>query len=102
VVGERNEIDSAGGGQETSAREASTEASPMPSATATVPILGIGASAGGLEAFQVLVATMADSHRLALVLIQHLDPDHESLLPELLAKRTSVPVQTITDGVEVE
>lgn len=64
-------------------------------------IIGVGASAGGLEAFQTLLSHLPDRHDLALVLVQHLDPDHESLLPELLSKRTRTPVQSITDGMEV-
>ncbi len=68
----------------------------------SVPIVGVGASAGGLEAFQDLVTSMTPSLDLALVLVQHLDPDHESLLPELLAKRSKVPIVTIRDGMAVE
>ncbi|MEM0935343.1 MAG: chemotaxis protein CheB [Pseudomonadota bacterium] len=64
-------------------------------------IIGVGASAGGLEAFQTLLSHLPERHDLALVLVQHLDPDHESLLPELLSKRTRTPVQSITDGMEV-
>jgi two-component system CheB/CheR fusion protein len=64
-------------------------------------IIGVGASAGGLEAFQTLLSHLPERHDLALVLVQHLDPDHESLLPELLSKRTHTPVQSITDGMEV-
>ncbi len=64
-------------------------------------IIGVGASAGGLEAFQTLLSHLPERHDLALVLVQHLDPDHESLLPELLSKRTRTPVHSITDGMEV-
>src|SRR6056297_1536905 len=65
-------------------------------------IIGVGASAGGLEAFQTLLSHLPDRHDLALVLVQHLDPDHESLLPELLSKRTRTPVHSVTDGIEVQ
>jgi len=64
-------------------------------------VIGVGASAGGLEAFQTLLSHLPERHDLALVLVQHLDPDHESLLPELLSKRTHTPVQSVTDGMEV-
>ncbi|MEO1420201.1 MAG: chemotaxis protein CheB, partial [Pseudomonadota bacterium] len=64
-------------------------------------VIGIGASAGGLEAFQTLLSHLPDQHDLALVLVQHLDPDHESLLPELLSKRTQTPVHSIVDGMEI-
>ncbi|WP_443210156.1 chemotaxis protein CheB [Rhodobacter sp. NSM] len=65
-------------------------------------LLGIGASAGGLEAFQSLLGALRPTDRFALVLVQHLDPEHESLLPELLSKRTRLPVQAITDGMQIE
>ncbi|MEI4474213.1 chemotaxis protein CheB [Frigidibacter sp. MR17.24] len=65
-------------------------------------IVGVGASAGGLEAFQTLLATLRPTDDFALILVQHLDPEHDSLLPELLSKRTQLPVQAITDGMEVE
>ncbi|MEM9247801.1 MAG: chemotaxis protein CheB [Pseudomonadota bacterium] len=65
-------------------------------------IIGVGASAGGLEAFQTLLSHLPERHELALVLVQHLDPDHESLLPELLSKRTRTPVHSIVDGMQVE
>ncbi|MWB77391.1 PAS domain-containing protein [Pseudooceanicola sp. 216_PA32_1] len=65
-------------------------------------ILGVGASAGGLEAFQSLLATLRATDDFAMVLVQHLDPEHESLLPELLSKRTRLPVRPITDGMELK
>jgi two-component system CheB/CheR fusion protein len=62
----------------------------------------LGASAGGLEAFQTfLSATPADSG-LAFVLVQHLDPNHESMLAELLSRRTDMPVRQVTDGTAIE
>ncbi|MEM7694180.1 MAG: CheR family methyltransferase [Pseudomonadota bacterium] len=65
-------------------------------------IVAVGASAGGLEAFQTLVATFGPKDDLALVLVQHLDPDHQSLLAELLSKRTNAPVAAILDDQKVE
>ena len=65
-------------------------------------IVGIGASAGGLEALQYFLESLPSSHNYAIVVIQHLDPDHESLLPELLSKRTKTPVHVASDLVEVE
>jgi two-component system CheB/CheR fusion protein len=70
--------------------------------TAPCPVVGLGASAGGLEAFQAfLTATPADSG-LAFVLVQHLDPNHESMLAELLSRRTDMPVRQVTDGMPIE
>ena len=65
-------------------------------------IIGIGASAGGLEALQDFLANLPESHRYAIVIIQHLDPDHDSLLSSLLAKRTKTPVHTAVEGDTVE
>ena len=69
---------------------------------AACPVIGIGASAGGLEAYQnFLTAVPADSG-YAYVLVQHLDPNHESMLAELLSRRTSMPVRQVTDGMVIE
>ncbi|MFD1913011.1 chemotaxis protein CheB [Halodurantibacterium flavum] len=65
-------------------------------------IFGVGASAGGLEAFQALLATLRPSDEFALILVQHLDPEHVSLLPEILSKRTRAPVVSIEDGMQVQ
>ena len=49
------------------------------------PVVGIGASAGGLDAFKKFLKAMPENSGMAFVLVQHLDPNHESLLPKLLA-----------------
>lgn len=61
------------------------------------PIVGVGASAGGLEAFTSLLQSLAPEPGVALVFIQHLDPSHESLLATLLAKATQLPVLLVED-----
>ena len=66
------------------------------------PVVGVGASAGGLEAFQSLLSAMTPGHGFALVMVQHLDPDHDSLLQELLSKKARVPVKVIEDGMTIE
>ena len=66
------------------------------------PIVGIGASAGGLDAFARLLRHIAPDSGLAFVLVQHLDPTHESLLPELLARQAPIPVLQVTDGMPME
>ena len=66
------------------------------------PVVGIGASAGGLEAVRTLFAAMPTDLGLAFVLVQHLDPTHESLLTELIGKCTSMAVIQIEDGMRVE
>lgn len=65
------------------------------------PVIGIGASAGGLEAFKLLIKKIPENSGMAYVLVQHLHPGHESLLPELLQKVTSIPVLEISDDIEV-
>ena len=66
------------------------------------PIVGVGASAGGLEAFTQLLKALAPLTGMAYVLVQHLDPSHESALTELLAKATEMPVRQVIDGTPVE
>ncbi|MDJ1015236.1 MAG: chemotaxis protein CheB [Paracoccaceae bacterium] len=65
-------------------------------------VVGVGASAGGLDAFQNLLSALPEGHGLALILVQHLDPDHESLLSELLSKKTSTPISSAADNMPVE
>lgn len=64
-------------------------------------IVGIGASAGGLEAIQGLLEHLPDQHRMAIVIVQHLDPHHDSLMQELLSRQTKSPVVTAYEGCPV-
>ncbi len=59
-------------------------------------IVGIGASAGGLEAFTQLLAHLPLDTGMGFVLVQHLDPDHESALTQILSRATRMPVSEIT------
>ncbi len=68
----------------------------------TFPVVGIGASAGGLDAFKKLLKAIPEDSGMAYVLVQHLDPKHESLLPDLLQKVTNLPVLEITHDMKVE
>lgn len=65
------------------------------------PIVGIGASAGGLDACKELLSNLPPDPGMAFVLIQHLDPNHESRLVPILSGVTTLTVVEITDGVEV-
>jgi len=65
-------------------------------------IVGIGASAGGLEAFKEFFTLMPADSTLAFVLVQHLAPDHQSLLAELIGRTTTMPVVEATHGTRVE
>lgn len=65
-------------------------------------VVGIGASAGGLDAFSELLGHLPIDTGMAFVLVQHLSPEQESLLSELLARTTKMPVTTAEDGRVVE
>ncbi|MEO6637482.1 MAG: chemotaxis protein CheB, partial [Ginsengibacter sp.] len=65
------------------------------------PVVGIGASAGGLEAFKKLVHAIPANSGMAFILVQHLHPEHSSTLPEILQRETSVAVQEVSDNVTV-
>ena len=67
-----------------------------------MPIAGIGASAGGLEAFRLLLAHLPADTGLAFVFIQHLDPKRHSNLTEILTRISPVPVETATNGHPIE
>ncbi len=71
-------------------------------AGAAFPIVGVGASAGGLEAFSQLLENLPSVTGMAYVLIQHLDPSHASQLPEILARKTAMPVREIQQDTVVE
>jgi len=65
------------------------------------PVVGIGASAGGLEALRLLFKEMPTDIGAAFVVVQHLDPTHESLMADLLGKCTDLPVVQVSDGMRV-
>ena len=66
------------------------------------PIVGIGASAGGLDAFKAFLAAMPSDTGMAFVLVQHLDPIHVSLMAGLLSGHTTMPVTQAAEGVSIE
>ena len=72
-----------------------------PATVQNFPIVGIGASAGGLDAFKRLLSAIPESSGMAYVLVQHLDPTHESILPEILQRVTKIPVHEITDDIHL-
>ena len=69
---------------------------------APFPIVGVGASAGGLEAFTQLLKHLPPDTGMGFVLVQHLDPEHESALTQILSRATSLPVTEIADNQRVE
>lgn len=66
------------------------------------PIVGIGASAGGLEAFEQFFNNMPPDNGMAFVLVQHLDPTHKSILTDLIRSYTRMSVTEVKDGMKVE
>ncbi|MBM9520376.1 PAS domain-containing protein [Desulforhopalus vacuolatus] len=67
-----------------------------------IPIVGIGASAGGLDAFKQLFEAMPSDTGMAFVLIQHLDPTHKSLMVDLLSRHTAMKVVQVENRMPVE
>jgi len=65
------------------------------------PIVGIGASAGGLDAFKELLEAIPVDSEMAYVVVQHLNPDHDSALTEILSRVTKIPIEEITDEVKI-
>src|SRR6266403_3336930 len=81
---------------------AQTGAEGQPSRIEPFPIVGVGASAGGLEAFTQLLKHLPTDTGLGFVLVQHLDPQHESALTQILTRATSMPVREVTNDLQVE
>jgi len=80
----------------TSRRSNQKPAAVKPAATPNIfPIVGIGASAGGLEAMTQLLKHLPGNTGMAFVLVQHLDPTHERALASLLGRMTAMPARTI-------
>jgi len=71
-------------------------------APAACPIIGIGSSAGGLEALEQFLVNIPPQSGLALVIVQHLDPTHKGIMVELLQRATSMKVIQVRDRLRVE
>ncbi|MGZ8937988.1 MAG: chemotaxis protein CheB [Limisphaerales bacterium] len=96
-----------GGGPEPGTKIPKAEAGPegidhTRKAQRSFTIVGIGASAGGLEAFTEFLRNLPSDTGMAFVLVQHLDPIHESALTQLLARTTPMKVAEVTNLMEVE
>nr|MCU0558207.1 hypothetical protein [Desulfobacterales bacterium] len=68
---------------------------------AAFPIVGIGASAGGLEALELFLKHVPEESGMAFVIVQHLDPTHKGILVELLQRVTRMPVIQVRDRDEL-
>ncbi len=71
-------------------------------ATDPVYYVGIGASAGGLDALESFVKKLPPFSGHAFIIVQHLSPDFKSMMPELLARHTKIPIQQITEDIKLE
>jgi len=71
------------------------------STTISFPIVGIGASAGGLEALELFFQNVPKNSGIAYVVIQHLDPNHVGIMPELLQRITEMKVVQVTDHLQI-
>ncbi|QEW07512.1 chemotaxis protein CheB [Nitrincola iocasae] len=76
----------------------SNDATPVPQ---PFPVVGIGASAGGLEALELFLSGVPTDSGMAYVIVQHLDPTHKGMMPELLQRITCLPVVPVTDHLNV-
>src|SRR5690606_29955234 len=65
-------------------------------------VVGVGASAGGLEALEAFFDHLPTDSGMAFVVVQHLSPDFKSVMDELLARHTAIPIHRVTDGMTVE
>jgi two-component system CheB/CheR fusion protein len=73
-----------------------------PNSADRLTVVGVGASAGGLEALTELLEQLSPSSAMAFVLIQHLDPRHESLLPDLLSAKTPMRVVPVQQDIPIQ
>lgn len=86
-----------------SARAQATGQAPAAKSEAeTFPVVGIGASAGGLEAFEFFFRNLPKDINASFVLIQHLGTEHPSILRELVGRFTQLPVTEVTEGMRIE
>jgi two-component system, chemotaxis family, CheB/CheR fusion protein len=66
------------------------------------PVVGVGASAGGLEALEQFITNIPNNSGMSFVIVQHLDPTHKGLLPEILQRLTKMKVFQITDNMKIK
>ena len=85
-------------------RPVSKRCSPPPTlpARAGFPVVALGASAGGLDAFRKLFGALPANSGMAFILIQHLDPTHASMMVDLLAGHTKMEIRQAADGMPLE
>jgi two-component system CheB/CheR fusion protein len=90
--------------QDRQAHEGGPNQQPKPAEASSknVPVIGLGASAGGLDALKAFFAEVPENSGLAYIVLMHLSPDQPSMLPEILQKVTTLPVTKAEDGQSIE
>ena len=88
--------------QKTAKRTVKKRTPTRKNSTQLFPIVGIGASAGGLEAFIELFSKIPDDTGMAFVLVQHLEPNHPSMSAGIIAKSTALRVEEVRDGTRIK
>src|SRR5262245_41434768 len=68
----------------------------------SIPVVGIGASAGGIDALQAFIPAIPPACGLSFVVVQHLDPEHGSVLSSLLSRVSRIPVTEVKGETEIE
>lgn len=90
-------------GNQANAQQSTVDGRERISDTEDLPyVVGIGASAGGLEALEQFFTNVPVETGMAFVVVQHLSPDFKSLMDELLARKTALPIHRASDGMEVQ
>ena len=88
--------------QKTDGKNPATMKDVVPAREQSFRIVGIGASAGGLEALDQLFTNMPSDSGMAFIIVQHLDPTRHSSMPEIMSRITRMPVHVATDGMKIE
>jgi two-component system CheB/CheR fusion protein len=101
AAGSESKADTAGSESKPDAGTKPGPARPLPPLNLPSYVVGIGASAGGLEALERLFQSMPSDTGMAFVVVQHLSPDFKSLMNELLARWTDMPVHVVEDRMPV-
>ncbi len=86
----------------TKSANSSQEKASSPQKNLAFPIVGIGASAGGLEALEHFLRHVPEKSGMAFVIVQHLDPTHKGIMPELLQRTTGMEVLQVKDRMRVK
>ena len=89
-------------GRKTASSPRRPRRTPRPARLGPITIVGVGASAGGLEAFSALLRGIPEQPDIAIVFVQHLAPTHDSALVTLLSAQTMLPVVQVDEGMRVE